>query len=105
MAPAHGKLGFTCEIKDIKDIRNGFIHLLILLVFLIFNGVFDTYCAISLLPLDHVTATYLLLRLELVVLAGGVGPPLKVMHTLRHGDELWCPLKRQKASNSTSVAQ
>lgn len=70
------------------------------MVLLVFNeGVRDANvndCAISRLPLDHVTTTYLLLRLELVVLAGGVGPPLEVMHTLRHGHKLWRPLKRTK---------
>lgn len=51
---------------------------------------FLSHCRIIHLP---PTYTYLLLWLELVVLAGAVGPPLEVMHTLRHGDELWRPLK------------
>lgn len=44
----------------------------------------------------HVTTAYLLLRLELAVLAGGIGPPLEVVNTLRHSHKLWSPLKRKK---------
>lgn len=34
------------------------------------------------------TSTYLFVWLESILLTGDVGPPLKVMHALRHGDKL-----------------
>lgn len=39
------------------------------------------------------STTYLFLWFESVILAGGVRPPLKVMHTLRHSNKLWGPLQ------------
>lgn len=52
-------------------------------------------------PPIRCSATYLLLWLEFVVLAGGVGPPLEVMHALRHGDELRGPLQPRTGTRGT----
>lgn len=56
-------------------------------------------------PLVTWPLTYLLLWLELIVLAGSVGPPLKVMHALRHSDKLWCPLKQRKKRFKSSTTK